>query len=67
MHGASGTLTIPPYVLLALPATNSPNFSFQPGDQGLPAFGGTFTANGINVGTAQAFVDAVGFGGITLN
>jgi len=64
---SAGTLTIPPYVLLALPPTNSANFSFQPGDQGLPAFGGTFTANGINLGIASAFIDSVGFGGITLN
>jgi len=63
----AGSLTIPPYVLLALPATNSANLGFQPGDQGPPAFGGTFTANGINLGIASAFIDAVGFGGVTLN
>src|SRR5579871_5052245 len=63
---AAGTMTIPAYVLLALPATNGANFYFQPGDQG-PAVSTTFTASGLTVGLAQAFVDAVGVSGVTLN
>jgi uncharacterized protein (TIGR03437 family) len=61
---SAGTLTIPPYVLLALPAGNA-NLSFQPGDES-PAFAANFTATGITVGNAQAFIDGVGFG-VTLN
>ena len=63
---SAGTLTIPPYVLLALPATNGANFSFDPGNAN-PAFAGTFTATGLNLGVAQSFVNAVGFGGVTVN
>jgi uncharacterized protein (TIGR03437 family) len=62
---AAGTLTIPPYVLQALPASNSANFYFQPGDEG-PAFSGTFTATGLPLGIAQSFVDGVRFG-VTVN
>jgi len=56
----AGTLTIPPYVLLALPASNAATFSFQPGDQG-PAFLGTLSAPGLNVAIANSFVDGVAF------
>lgn len=64
---SAGTLTVPPYVLLAPPATNGANFNFQPGDQGGAAFDGTFTAPGITIGIAQTFLDAVAFGGFVLN
>ena len=63
---SAGTFTIPPYVLLALPATNGANFWFQPGDQG-PTFSGTFTASGLTLGLAQSFVDSVAFHNVTLN
>jgi len=63
---SAGTFTIPPYVLLALPATNGANFWFQPGDQN-PAFSGTFAASGLAVGVAQSFVDGVAFHSVTLN
>lgn len=56
---SAGTFTIPPYVLLALPATKA-NFYFQPGDS--PAFSSNFTASGITIGTTQSFVDGVEFG-----
>ena len=62
----AGTFTIPPYVLQALPATNSANFYFGPGDQG-PAFSGSFSASGLTVGVAQSFDDSAGFSGVTLN
>jgi uncharacterized protein (TIGR03437 family) len=66
----AGTFTIPAYVLLALPpATNGgASFFFGPGDQG-PAYSGVFTANGLTngIGIAQAFLDGVISGGVTLN
>ena len=57
---SAGTFTIPPYVLLAVPASNLGNFFFQPGDQG-PAFSTTFTATGLTAGIAQSFLDSVQF------
>ena len=63
---SAGTLTIPPYVLLALPATNGANFSFQPGRE-QAAFSGTFSASGLTVGLADSYVDGVTFPGVALN
>ena len=61
---SAGTLTIPSYVLLALPNGNGTNFSFQPGDgPSGPASLSVFSATGLVFGLAQAFVDGVGFGG----
>ncbi len=64
---SAGTFTIPSYVLLALPTGNGTNFNFQPGDgPGGPATISSFSATGIAVGLAQAFVDGVGFGGFQI-
>jgi uncharacterized protein (TIGR03437 family) len=63
----AGTLTIPSYVLLALPTGNGTNFHFQPGDgPGGPATATAFSATGIALGLAQVFVDGVGFGGFQI-
>lgn len=63
---AAGTLTIPPFVLMALPATNGATLYFQPGDQGA-AYSSSFTASGLTAGTAQSFVDGVAIGKVVLN
>ncbi|HLK47541.1 MAG TPA: hypothetical protein VKT49_05370 [Bryobacteraceae bacterium] len=63
---STGTLTVPPYILLALPATNGAAFYFQPGEQ-QPAFSGAFSASGLTVGIADSYVGAVAFPAVTLN
>jgi len=63
---SAGTFTIPPYVMLALPAGTGTNFGFQPGDQA-PASSSMFSATGLDAGILQTFVDSVGFAGFTLN
>ncbi len=64
---SAGTLTIPPYVTLALPNGNGTNFNFQPGDGlGGPASISTFSATGIAFGLMQAFVDGVNFSGFQI-
>jgi uncharacterized protein (TIGR03437 family) len=63
---SAGRFTIPPYVLLALPPGNFTGFFFALGDFAGPATTAAFTANGLNVGIAQTFVDAAGFGGFVL-
>jgi hypothetical protein len=63
---SAGSFTIPPYVLLALPPGNGTYFNFAPGDFGGPATTAAFTANGLNAGIAQTFIDGAGFGGFVL-
>jgi uncharacterized protein (TIGR03437 family) len=54
---SAGTFTIPPYVLLALPAGNFGGFSF-----GSPFKYTTFTAPGLDFGLIQAKAQSNGFG-----
>ena len=61
---SAGTFTIPPYVLLALPPGNGTNFDFQPG---APASSGSFSANGLDAGIIQTFIDGTRFSGFQLN
>jgi uncharacterized protein (TIGR03437 family) len=63
---SAGTFTIPPSMLLMLPAGNSTDFRFQLGDQG-PATSGTFTAPGMDFGLIQTFVDGVSLFNFTIN
>ncbi|HUJ51007.1 MAG TPA: hypothetical protein VLW25_12440, partial [Bryobacteraceae bacterium] len=63
----AGTLTFPPYVTLALPNGNGTSFNFEPGNgPGGPATISTFSATGIVLGLAQAFVDGVAFNGFQI-
>ncbi|HEX6896780.1 MAG TPA: hypothetical protein VF146_15975 [Bryobacteraceae bacterium] len=63
----AGILTIPDYVLLALPNGNGTNFNFQPGDgPGGPATNSVFSATGLAVGLGQSFVDGIAFGGFPI-
>jgi len=63
----AGTLTFPPYVTLALPNGNGTSFNFEPGNgPGGPATISTFSATGIALGLAQAFVDGVAFNGFQI-
>ena len=59
--GSPGTFTIPPYVLLALPAGNFSFFGFSSAQVDAP-----FTATGINAGILHAQIAGPGFGGFTL-
>lgn len=52
-----GTFTIPPYVLLALPAGPYAGFDFQPAQVSAP-----FTATGLNLGLLQTYSDGTSFG-----
>lgn len=61
----AGTFTIPPYVLLALPAGNFTFMELGPGTQ-WAASEGPFTATGLTVGLVQTFVDGVVSGGFTV-
>ncbi|HLG97081.1 MAG TPA: hypothetical protein VKX49_12280 [Bryobacteraceae bacterium] len=64
---SAGTLTFPDYVLLALPIGNGGQFNFQPGDgPGGAATLSTFSASGLALGLAQAFVDGIGFVGFNI-
>jgi uncharacterized protein (TIGR03437 family) len=53
----AGTFTIPPYVLLALPAGNFAGFVFAPADTSVP-----FPATGIGAGFLTTHQDGTGFG-----
>lgn len=61
----AGTFTIPPYVLLALPAGNATNFYFRLGDME-PASAAAFSATGLDAGIVQSFIDGTTFSGFTL-
>jgi hypothetical protein len=63
---SAGTFTIPPYVLLALPAGNLTYFELGPGTVAA-ASEAPFTATGLNVGFVQTFIDGTSFGGFALN
>ncbi|MGH9719686.1 MAG: hypothetical protein ACRD8O_05700 [Bryobacteraceae bacterium] len=54
---SAGTFTIPPYVLLALPAGNFAGFVFAPAGATVP-----FTATGLNLGSLSTHSDGTGFG-----
>ena len=58
---SAGTFTIPPYVLLALPAGNFGALNFQQRTAEVP-----FTATGLNVGTLQTNGAGTGPGGFML-
>ena len=62
---SAGTFTIPPYVLLPLPANNFTYLGFGSGLQ-WPTAESVFTAKGLTVGLVQAFVDGNFFGGFAL-
>jgi hypothetical protein len=62
---SAGTLTIPSYVLLALPAGNFTGFGFGPGPVQAAA-SAPFTATGLSVGIVQTFIDGTSFGGFML-
>ncbi len=53
---SAGTFTIPPYVLLALPAGNSAGLVLSSGALG------SFTATGLNAGTLNTYSNDAGFG-----
>jgi uncharacterized protein (TIGR03437 family) len=50
---SSGSFTIPPYALLALPATDGTRLSFRPGDP-RPVASALFSASGLNLGIMQS-------------
>ena len=50
---SSGSFTIPPYALLALPTTNGTILSFRPGDP-QPVASALFSASGLNLGIMQS-------------
>ena len=52
-----GTFTIPPYVMLALPATNFAGFTLAPADTSVP-----LSAPGLDLGLLQTHNDGAGFG-----
>jgi hypothetical protein len=54
---SAGTFTIPPYVLLALPAFNNAGFVFAPANTEVP-----FTATGLSLGILTTHNDGTGFG-----
>ena len=62
---SAGTFTIPPYVLLALPAGSFTQFGFGPGTVSAATSAG-YTASGLGVGFSQYFNDGTGFGGFAL-
>ncbi len=53
----AGTFTIPPYVLLALPAGNLAGIVLAPADTGVP-----FTAPGLSLGLLSTHNDGAGYG-----
>ena len=57
----AGTFTIPPYVLLALPAGTFDHFSLGSAESDV-----TFTATGISLGTLHTQSAGPGFSGFTL-
>jgi hypothetical protein len=59
---SAGTFTIPPSVLLRLPATSFSTFEFAPA---VP--NATFTAPGLNLGIISSFHDGTVFSGFPLN
>jgi len=61
----AGSFTIPPYVLLALPAGNLTQFEISAGAFSA-AVAVPFTASGINLGILHAFIDGTNFGGFAL-
>jgi hypothetical protein len=54
---SAGTFTIPPYVLLALPAGTFAGFVLQPADSAV-----VFPATGLNIGFLRTHHDGTGFG-----
>jgi hypothetical protein len=54
--GSAGALTIPPYVLQALPAGNSAGLVLSSQGEG------SFTATGLNAGVILAYTNMSGFG-----
>jgi hypothetical protein len=54
---SAGTFTIPPYVMLALPAGNFAGFTIAPAKMQVP-----FTAKGLDFGSIQINYDGTGFG-----
>jgi hypothetical protein len=52
-----GTFTVPPYVLLALPAGNFAGLQLSPAKVSVP-----FTATGLSVGLLQTQIDGIGPG-----
>jgi uncharacterized protein (TIGR03437 family) len=56
-QASAGTFTIPPYVLLALPAGNFAGFVIAPSDTSVP-----FAATGLSLGLLQTHNDGTGFG-----
>jgi uncharacterized protein (TIGR03437 family) len=62
---SAGTFTIPPYVLLALPANNFTYLFFGTGGA-WPAAENGFSAKGLSVGLLQAFADGSFFGGFPI-
>jgi uncharacterized protein (TIGR03437 family) len=64
---SAGTLTIPSYLLFALPNGNGTNFNFQAGDGPAgPASVTFFSASGVPLGIAQSFADGISFGGFNV-
>jgi hypothetical protein len=58
---SAGTFTIPPYVLLALPAGNFDNFFIGSAESDV-----ALTAQGLNLGTLHTQSAGPGFSGFTL-
>jgi hypothetical protein len=54
---SAGSFTIPPYILLALPAGNNAGFVFGPAAPEVP-----FTATGLNAGILDTRINLTGFG-----
>jgi hypothetical protein len=58
---SAGTFTLPPYVLLALPAGNFASFTFVSGFAEFP-----FTATGLSIGSLDTYVNGTSFSGFAL-
>lgn len=63
---SAGSFAIPPYALLALPAGTLTLLQIGSGLAPFPTANATFTANGLDVGLVQAFVDGPAIGGFQI-